>query len=301
MKISGLHIEPTNICTLKCPRCARTIFLEKFTSKSWANQNLDLESLKKFLDIDLSAVKVLLCGNYGDPIYYPDLFSMVEYFKNKKSNITLVTNGSYKKENWWAELVSLLSASDTIIFSVDGTPDNFTQYRVNANWDSIYVGMNIVAKSNINSVWKYIPFRFNENDIEKTKELSERIGIKKFLIDPSDRWESPTDILMPNTKFENTRHEAIIEWKYNNAKNQNITPKCFQGDQHFITASGYYTPCCYSFDHRFYYKSKFYKNKNHYDISNKTLTQILQHEKEFFDNLEFTKPEFCTFNCPTLK
>jgi len=47
--------------------------------------------------------------------------------------------------------------------------------------------------------------------------------------------------------------------------------------------------------------SKFYKNKNHYDISNKTLTQILQHEKEFFDNLEVTKPEFCTFICPTLK
>ena len=239
MKVNGIHIEPTNICTLKCPRCARTNFLETFTTKAWSNQNLDLETLKKFLDIDLKNVKVLLCGNYGDPIYYPDLFPMIQYFKNQKSNITLVTNGSYRKEIWWEELVSLLSENDTIIFSVDGTPENFIQYRVNADWDSIYAGMRIVAKNNINSIWKYIPFSFNENDILETKELSQKIGLKKFIIEPSDRWESSNDTLMPKRKFENTRYESIIHWKHKNGKNQSINPKCFKGDQHFITSDGY--------------------------------------------------------------
>jgi hypothetical protein len=43
--LKGFHIEPTNICTLKCPRCARTKFIEKFPQK-WKNSNLDLQDLQ---------------------------------------------------------------------------------------------------------------------------------------------------------------------------------------------------------------------------------------------------------------
>ena len=39
--ITGFHLEPTNICTLKCPRCPRTNFLEQFGTQKWNNLNLD--------------------------------------------------------------------------------------------------------------------------------------------------------------------------------------------------------------------------------------------------------------------
>jgi MoaA/NifB/PqqE/SkfB family radical SAM enzyme len=301
MKLTGLHIEPTNICTLKCPRCARTKFLDQFKAKSWENQNLNLSSLKKFLDVDLTGLTILLCGNYGDPIYYPDIFPMIKWLKSKNSNISLITNGSYKKEEWWRELVSILTETDTIFFSVDGTPDNFTKYRINGDWESIHTGMKVVADSIVNSVWKYIPFSFNENDISYTKDLSQQIGIKNFIISPSDRWDSVTDPFMPSQSIEGPRHKNIIQWKYKNKKNQDITPKCFQGNQHFITADGYYTPCCFSNDFRFYYKTKFYKNHDQYDINNNSLSEILYREQTFFDQLTTTKPEFCTFNCATVK
>jgi hypothetical protein len=161
--------------------------------------------------------------------------------------------------------------------------------------------MKVVANSVVNSVWKYIPFSYNENDISHTKALSEKIGIKNFMIDPSDRWDTDYDPLMPSQAYEGPRHKNIIQWKYKNDKKQDITPKCFRGDQHFITADGFYAPCCFSYDFRFYYKTKFYKNRFHYDINKNSFNEILNREQEFFDQLTTSKPEFCTFNCATVK
>ena len=161
MIVKGLHIEPTNICTLKCPRCARTTFIEKFKQKSWINTNLDLSALKSFLDIPLRNVTVTLCGNYGDPIYYEHLFDLIQFIKQQCGIVVLVTNGSYNKQDWWVKLTSFLSSEDKIIFSVDGVPENLTMYRKNADWQSILAAMKIVASSSIYSSWKYIPFSFN--------------------------------------------------------------------------------------------------------------------------------------------
>lgn len=299
MKVSGLHIEPTNICTLKCPRCARTTFIEKFKQKSWQNSNLNFDDLTKFLDIPLKDVLITLCGNYGDPIYYDDLFEMLRYFKQQQANIQLITNGSYKKIDWWSNLVSLLDENDKITFSIDGVPENFTKYRINGDWESIYHGLTVVANSKVKSVWKYIPFKYNIDSISQAKQLCSDIGIKQFELSRSDRWEGLDDPYKPlDDNFNGARNEKIILWKNKSERNIEIDALCMNGDQHFITSDGFYTPCCFVNDWRFYYKSKFYKNKNLYDIKKTTMSNLLNQEQSFFDNIELDKPEFCTFNCP---
>jgi acyl transferase domain-containing protein len=57
--ITGFHIEPTNICTLKCAGCARTRFIDQWP-QHWKNQNLSIDSLLQFLDIDLTNKKILI-------------------------------------------------------------------------------------------------------------------------------------------------------------------------------------------------------------------------------------------------
>ena len=59
-QLQGFHIEPTNMCTLRCPRCSRTKFIEQFP-KQWTNKNLNLDHLKSFLDIDLTGKVMNLC------------------------------------------------------------------------------------------------------------------------------------------------------------------------------------------------------------------------------------------------
>ena len=301
-KLAGFHIEPTNMCTLGCPQCSRTKFISKFP-KAWTNKNINLDNLKNFIDVDLTGMSIKLCGNYGDPIYYPRIFELVEYFKNNNTKIVISTNGSHKNLNWWERLADLLDYRDTIIFGIDGLPENFTKYRINADWDSIKIGIDALAVTDINTEWQYIPFSFNENDIEQARMLSIELGLNKFSILPSDRWEGEDDWLRPlNQKGLSLRNESIIKWKQDNIRDITIQTPCKElNNKHFISAGGFYTPCCYSSDHNFYYQSEFYKNRDMYDISKTTISQLLSsiQSKNFYNTLEDAKLSYCTFNCPT--
>jgi hypothetical protein len=214
--------------------------------------------------------------------------------------VCIITNGSYRKTQWWDRLASLLSEKDSVIFSVDGSPDNFTNYRINADWPSIQIGIDIITKSQAKTIWKYIPFSFNVDSIESTRELSQQLGINEFQIDPSDRWDGENDPLQPR-EYTGPRESTIVQWRKNNSDILEVDAKCKTTyNQHYISADGFYMPCCFVGDHRFYYKSEFYKNKEKYSISNTTITEVLNNTQEFYDGIETSKPSYCTFNCPKI-
>jgi organic radical activating enzyme len=295
-QVDGFHIEPTNICTLKCSGCARTRFLNQWP-QHWENHSLNIDQLLQFLNIDLKDKIINLCGNYGDPIYHPEFIDFVKKLKTRNASVIVTTNGSYKNRAWWEELVSNLDEQDNIVFSVDGTPDNFIEYRINADWESIKVGMDIVAAAQCNSTWKYIPFAFNQTNIAQVKELSQTIGIKNFRIEYSDRFDEGTHALVPHASLLGPRYSAQNLWKSSEHNDLKVEPKCRNGREHFISADGYYSPCCYVADHRFYYKSQFGKNKKQYNISTTTLNDILSAESvvNFYKTVD--QQPGCQFNC----
>jgi organic radical activating enzyme len=296
--IKGLHIELTNKCTLKCPRCSRTEFIEEFP-KQWKNKDIDINQLIKFLDIDLNGVLIRLAGNYGDPIYYNEIIQLIKYLKNKKANICIHTNGSYKSIEWWKELADVLTKDDEIVFAIDGIPENFTQYRINADWKSIKEGIAIMTQSDAHVTWQYILFPYNRGDVSKAQQLSVELGFNKFFTMESDRRDHNLDLI----NLDEVSKSKVI-WKQTSEKNvSEIDPKCSTNDQHFISAEGRYTPCCFSSEHRFYYKTKFYKEKNAYDIKETTLSAVLNYPTtvEFFKTIHIAKPDVCTFSCPKVE
>jgi len=296
MNIKGFHVELTNMCTLKCSACARTTFIEQWP-QHWKNKNLELQTLSEFLDIDLENISINLCGNYGDPIYHPQILDFVSFFKQKGAIVSITTNGSYKTEQWWKDLVCLLDSRDQVMFSVDGTPDNFTKYRKNGDWDSICTGMKVVADSLCHSVWKYIVFNFNENNVSEVEQLSKQIGLNEFRLEYSDRFHDNDDLIPVNTEFLGLRYEQ--QKRFQNDEYIKVSPKCSKNhSEHFITADGFYSPCCYIADHRFYYKTQFGKNKKSYDIRVHTVSGIMQKQEviDFYNNLDNIPA--CQFNCP---
>ena len=297
--IKGLHLELTNICTLKCPRCSRTTFLETFKNKNWINKQINLQDLQNFIDIDIHGKLFNLCGNDGDPIYYDQLFELVRWVKSNNGLIQISTNGSYKTQDWWSELAGLLTADDKIIFAIDGMPNNFTQYRINADWESMLVGIETMVASEAKVEWQYIPFSYNIDSIEPARQLSQELGFDFFNVLYSDRWESDNDPFKPAIDEQGPRYEKIVDWRQ--GKNVEIDPQCKTTHaDHFITADGYYTPCCYSANYKFFYSSDFYKNRKDYKISTTTLTTVLSKLADFYNTIETVKPKFCSFNCPRL-
>jgi MoaA/NifB/PqqE/SkfB family radical SAM enzyme len=295
-QIQGLHIEPTNMCTLKCPRCSRTEFIEQFPKK-WTNKNLNLEHLKNFLDIDLNGKIINLCGTYGDAIYYSKLFDMIGYFKDRGAHISLATNGSYKAVEWWNELNQLLDDHDRVVFGIDGLPNTFTQYRINADWSTISAGINVLRQGSAKLIWQFIPFVFNEHDVDSARMLSQELGFDDFIVLHSERW----DIDGPLKPIQNVDpiNQSKIYWKNNVVLE--VDPVCKNlNNQHYISADGFYTPCCWMAEHRWYYKTEFYKNQDSYDISKTTITKVLDHLRDFYSTLEDAKLNYCTFNCPKL-
>jgi MoaA/NifB/PqqE/SkfB family radical SAM enzyme len=285
------------MCTLKCPRCSRTEFIEQFP-KQWTNKNLNLDHLKAFLDIDLKGKAISLCGNYGDAIYYDQLFDMILYFKSQGAYIKLSTNGSYRTKEWWEQLNQLLDKNDEVVFAIDGTPENFKTYRINADWTSISEGIETLCQGSASLAWQYLLFSYNQNDVEQTRILANDLGFDRFFVLDSERWDHGTEWLTP-TKI-NEISQSKITWKEQNSLLR-VDPQCKNTNtSHYISADGFYTPCCWTAEHRWYYKTEFYKNRDLYDISKTTITKVLDHLKDFYNSLDDAKLNYCTFNCPKI-
>ena len=163
------HIEISSKCTLKCQRCARTEVPDTLV-----NTELTLDFFKKHFTpsfINNNVRKITFCGDDGDPIYAHDLIDVIRYFKSVKPvEIIIVTNGSYKKKEWWESLGGVLTEIDEVHFSLDGYDQQSNeQYRVNCNWESIVEGIKTLRKSNVFMRWAAIAFSFNENHLDYMK------------------------------------------------------------------------------------------------------------------------------------
>ena len=294
-QVKGIHLEPTNICTLKCPGCARTRFINQWPAH-WKNHSLDTQSLLRFLDIELSGVKITMCGNYGDPIYHPDLPGLARGLKNQGAVISIVTNGAHRKRSWWQELVQELGPNDSVTFSIDGIPENFTQYRINGDWTTIQDAINECVAAPCKTVWSFIPFSYNQDNIEQAKQLSQDLGIDQFRINPSARFDEETMHFKPKDNLIGIKWHSQQNWKQTITEKK-LIPECDNGKTHFISANGHYMPCCYLGDHRFYYKNEFGKNRKQYRIQDTTLSEILNRTQvaEFYDTL--TDHSVCQYNC----
>ena len=173
------HFEVSGKCTLKCPRCPRN----DADPVPWINKELNLEFFKKVLTTDLlknTVQRITFCGDVGDPIYASEYLDIVEYIKkeNPRIHVYTITNGSYRKKDWWERLAKISNEYDTINFSVDGYDQiSNNLYRIGSNWDSIMTGMQTMATHSSAFVyWATIVFSFNQDYLDQIRQQAKSIG-----------------------------------------------------------------------------------------------------------------------------
>ena len=251
----ALHIETTNRCVLACPACPRTAWRD-ITKIPLEKSDLDVDLLEKFLDCDKGRqiTEFVLSGDYGDCIYYPDLFKLIERFRDRVC-FNLVTNGSRQTEKFWRRLAELLTSKDTITFSIDGTQDTNHLYRINSDWPSIMTGLDIMAQSSARVHWKTIVFKFNYDKLEEIKQFAESRGAT-WHAEKTHRYENLE--LIPPTEY--VENNYLFQDDFVENHQIEIEPQCEKSAM-VVTADGYLFPCDWIRNPRTLYKSQLWKQK----------------------------------------
>jgi len=268
-----LHIEPTTRCTLACPACPRTTWQE-ITKRPVVKSDLDVDALERFLDcaIGKSFEHFLICGDYGDAIYYPDLIKLIKRFRNQVS-FDITTNGSRQSEKFWNELADVLTENDSVTFSIDGLENSNHLYRINSDWRSIMQGMDIMLNSAAKVHWKTIVFQFNYAALKDIKSFAESKGCT-FHAEKTHRFGNndfrpPDELLERNHLFQEQFVGAQFE----------IEPRC-EKDAKVITADGFLMPCNWIRNPQTFYKSQLWKQKQRWleklKIQNNTYDQAIE-------------------------
>jgi hypothetical protein len=225
---------------------------------------MTLDFVKKFFTEDMlrdRVKRVTMCGDVGDPIYCKEYIKICRYIKsvNPDIHIFTITNGSYKKPEWWQELASVLNDRDTINFSIDGY-DNASNnlYRINSNFESIIEGIRAVRASNkdVFLVWATIIFKFNQDHLNDIVNQSCSLGMDAVQWTRSTKFGSVyggyggvNDPLEPRPEFISKTHRYEREVVNLSGRQQNNTDYLEHNKQKYFEIKEQYkdkpvTPLC---------------------------------------------------------
>ena len=294
------HIEVSSKCTLKCPRCAR-----QEVPDGLVNTELELAFFQRNFTPEFiikNVEKITFCGDDGDPIYAHDLVDIIQYIKSVKDvEIVIITNGSYKKADWWSSLGGCLTAKDSVHFSIDGFDDHSNNiYRINSDYSSIIEGLKTLRiSSDCQIVWAVIAFSFNQIQLGNMKIRAEELGVDRFQMTKStkfgsvyanygkdDSLEPDIDLVSGSYRFERkvsdftnkTTAIPIINFElYKSAMAQDtkIVPLCEIGNKGlYIDARGRLFPCCWVAN-RYNHNSEWQEISQNFNLHTRTITDVL--------------------------
>jgi len=263
-----MHIELTTRCTLACPGCPRTIFTKKFR-RPFPKYDLSLEDTKSFLDCKTGKALAVIefNGNHGDIIYAPQVLDFLSTFRYAAYNIS--TAGGAQTTKFWQEFAARLDSRDIITFSIDGLAHNNHLYRINSKWEDSQRAIKIVLKSPARVIWKTVTFSYNEKEIDDIRSYAEGLGAS-FVAIKTHRFG--------DDKYKPSQQNIYIDRDFNHSKDtKTIEPKCPTNTifaSEFISAMGYYTPCCWIAVRNLWEKTHFYKEREDYKIKGRTLDEM---------------------------
>lgn len=319
LKWDHWHIEPSSICTLKCPRCPRAELPD-----SLLNRQLNLEFFQNQIGIDIikQIRRITFCGNDGDPIYCRDIIDIIAWIKQHNSNIhiVLITNGSHKKSLWWRELAAVLDHQDELHFSIDGLAHNNHRYRINCDWSSLVQAITTFRQYNQHTymIWAAIAFRFNQQDIDSMQHQAETWKFDGFQLTKSTKFGSkypqaygvedqlePTDLrliasgqrfereFMPITdRLRPGQHLEQMYWQRAQTL-KNYSSLCMIGNKGvFLNSGGEFYPCCWTAN-RYPHNNSW---QNRFNLHSRTFEDIIQDPFWTTDFLKFDNLE-CQTKC----
>lgn len=309
-----VHVEISSRCVLKCPRCPRTEL-----SLPNLNREIDLDQFKRaFPPEDMIKIKgMLFCGHIGDPIYATEFLQVIAYIRsNSSAQIGIITNGSYRKPDWWQHLAKLLLPTDRITFSVDGWDQQSNDiYRRNGDFDSILDGIRTLRQhSQCHISWSTIYFKFNEHDMDRIQRLAQSLGCDQFRAVRSSKFDgnylvNGIDPLKPARTSQTAIYEADVHY-FTDRPDMLFVPsvpldvhpwaRCMNHKKEvFVDVDGTVLPCAW-FGNGYHTSDFLSNNREKLSTKNHTFREIIASDiwQDFLHLLDSeTLPQVCRIKC----
>lgn len=169
IKITGLYIELTSQCNLRCLHC--------YNESGVSTHRIDVESFQNIIkDIENPAgVSVTLSG--GEPLLHPDLWKFIEILYQKGfGQILIITNATLVTKEV-AEKLKKYGVSVQV--SLNGScADIHDQLCGKGNFDKTLTGLKTLKAAGINRILvRYMLAKFNSEDLIEFLTLMKNIGI----------------------------------------------------------------------------------------------------------------------------
>jgi len=247
-----INFEPGVTCRLKCAGCymrvdgiSKTKNPEAHKSLAWDRRyNISLEKYKLIFDV-FKAFE--FCGNLSDPIYHPDFIDTLKHMRGKNLEVIFRTNGSGKTKEWWSEVFGLCQNEDwKWTFALDGLPKDSHIYRINQDGEQVFEMMKLGTSMNINIMWQWIVFNYNQYDIDQGKIMANHHNIK-FEYYHSTRWHANRPQLLALKPLSEHAANERVSFDVSNKSKVEINPDCLR--EHLtkdimFNSMGYFIPCC---------------------------------------------------------
>lgn len=179
----GINLDITHQCTLGCPGCARAYYNNKKIKVPGRDLTLkELEIILDFYD------HINICGQISDPLLHPQFKEIMNRIHTRKKEVVVHTAVSHNSKEFYIECFKS-NPNATWIFGIDGLPQHSHNYRIRQDGKFLF-DMMLLSKEYVkSSVWQYIVFNYNENDIVAAQDLAKQNDLE-FLLVYSNRWKS---------------------------------------------------------------------------------------------------------------
>jgi len=253
----NLIIEPTNICTLNCPMCPSGNSMMKRKRGM-----MKFNDFKKIIDEMGGYLYQIGLMNYGESLLNPELYRMIKYAKTKNITCVLSTNALFLNED--CSLKLLRSGLDFLSVSLDGaSQETYVKYRVKGDFQKVLENIGyLVKKRNQLKSFLFIDIgflvtRFNENEIEKARNLAAKLGVDNFSLVKfafpdyrSIKKEVFLNFLPENSSY--SRYKIVNGKLELKEKPEKKTPCIWAWDRAVINWDGSLCPCCVDYDCKYY-------------------------------------------------
>ena len=190
-QIRHVHLEISSRCNANCPLCPRSFYGYPHNN-GFIERDLTLADAQRIFQPDFirQLDELYINGNFGDAVMNPETIDIIEYFKlhSPRIHVDISTNGGARGADFWRRLARL---NVSVFFCIDGLEDTHHLYRQNTVYATVIKNARTFIDAGGFATWRMIDFDHNRHQQSTARELSERMGFRRFMLSDLGRNVGP--------------------------------------------------------------------------------------------------------------